>query len=204
MTTPPSSDATLAGPLDGIAIVEAATHYAATPAAGAMLAELGARVIKIEPVTGDPYRGQVATLGRDNLVRSVQGKENLALNLKDAKGQEILHRLVAKADGFIHNFRAGVPERLGIDHDSLRRVNPKLVYQYGASYGSVAPTVVSPRSTRLSQRLWGGARISPVKAIDRCASRAPTRPPRRVPRSACCSASSPVTAPAGVSTSNPR
>ena len=82
----------LAGPLDGITIVEAAYYYA-TPFATALLAELGARVIKIEPINGDPYRllgrgggDPVAALGHNNMVRAMQGKESIALNLKDERG----------------------------------------------------------------------------------------------------------------------
>jgi crotonobetainyl-CoA:carnitine CoA-transferase CaiB-like acyl-CoA transferase len=130
--------AALAGPLEGITIVEAATFYAAS-AAIAMLAELGARVIKVEPATGDPYRRSVRGMGHDNLVRAMQGKENLAVDLKDERGRAVVHRLVARADAFVHNFRLGVPERLGIDYDTLRSINPRLVYQYSASYGSVGP-----------------------------------------------------------------
>ena len=147
------SGRSLKGPLDGITIVEAAYYYA-TPFATALLAELGARVIKIERLQGDPYRalngdpyglqgGNVTdpllNLGQNNMVRAMQGKECLALNLKDPRGREILHRLVAEADAFIHSFRAGVPESLGIDYATLKKINPKLVYHYAASYGSVGP-----------------------------------------------------------------
>lgn len=135
----------LRGPLDGITIVEAAYYYA-TPFATALLAELGARVIKIEPVAGDPYRllgrgggDPVLALGHNNMVRAMQGKESIALNLKDPRGREILHRIVADADLFVHSFRGRVPETLGIDEASLRAVNPGLVYQYAASYGSMGP-----------------------------------------------------------------
>ncbi len=142
----------LRGPLDGVTIVECAYYYA-TPFATALLADLGARVIKIERLQGDPYRllggdpygmsdggsDPVLNLGHNNMVRAMQGKESIALNLKDERGREILHRLVAEADVFIHSFRPGVPESLGIDYETLRRVNPALVYQYGASYGSVGP-----------------------------------------------------------------
>jgi crotonobetainyl-CoA:carnitine CoA-transferase CaiB-like acyl-CoA transferase len=127
-----------AGPLDGVVVVEVASHYA-TPTATAQLADLGARVIKVEPVTGDAYRHAVQGMGHDNLVRAVQGKQNIAVDLKDPRGQEIVHRLVARADVFIHNFRLGVPERLGIDPATLHALNPRLVYQYGASYGSTGP-----------------------------------------------------------------
>ena len=85
LTLPTPSRATLAGPLDGITIVEAAYYYA-TPFATALLAELGARVIKIEPVYGDPYRllaratgDPVGNVGHNNMVRAMQGKESIAL-----------------------------------------------------------------------------------------------------------------------------
>ena len=140
----------LKGPLDGITIVEAAYYYA-TPFATALLAELGARVIKIEPIYGDPYRllaratgDPVGNVGHNNMVRAMQGKESIALNLKDERGQEILHRLVADADVFVHSFRPGVPEALGIDEPTLRKLNPRLVYQYAASYGSVGPYAGQP------------------------------------------------------------
>jgi crotonobetainyl-CoA:carnitine CoA-transferase CaiB-like acyl-CoA transferase len=141
----PPTRTQLAGPLDGVTIVEAAYYYA-TPFASALLAELGARVIKVEPVNGDPYRllgrgggDPVEALGQNNMVRAMQGKEDIALNLKDPRGREILHRLVAEADVFVHSFRGHVPEALGIDFETLRKVNPRLVYQYAASYGSTGP-----------------------------------------------------------------
>ena len=139
-----------AGPLDGITIIEAGYYYA-TPFATALLAELGARVIKIEPINGDPYRllgrgggDPVAALGHNNMVRAMQGKESIALNLKDERGREIIHRLVAGADLFVHSFRGKVPESLGIDEQTLRAIKPDLVYQYAASYGSVGPYARQP------------------------------------------------------------
>jgi crotonobetainyl-CoA:carnitine CoA-transferase CaiB-like acyl-CoA transferase len=141
---------TLRGPLDGISVVEAAYYYA-TPFATALLAELGARVIKIEPVAGDPYRrlgrgggDPVTALGHNNMVRAMQGKESIAIDLKDPRGREIVLRLVADADLFVHSFRGSVPDALGIDEASLRAVNPRLVYQYAASYGSVGPYARQP------------------------------------------------------------
>jgi crotonobetainyl-CoA:carnitine CoA-transferase CaiB-like acyl-CoA transferase len=140
----------LTGPLEGVTIVEAAYYYA-TPFATALLAELGARVIKIEPVRGDPYRllgrgggDPVTALGHNNMVRAMQGKESIALNLKDERGRAILHRLVAGADLFVHSFRGSVPQALGIDEETLRRINPDLVYQYAASYGSAGPYARQP------------------------------------------------------------
>jgi crotonobetainyl-CoA:carnitine CoA-transferase CaiB-like acyl-CoA transferase len=136
-------------PLEGITILEAAYYYA-TPFATSLLSELGARVIKIEPMAGDPYRrvqqgpDPVRNLGQNNMVRAMQGKESIVLDLKHPSGQEILHRLVAQADVFVHNFRPGVPESLGIDPATLQAINPKLVYQYAAAYGSDGPYASQP------------------------------------------------------------
>jgi crotonobetainyl-CoA:carnitine CoA-transferase CaiB-like acyl-CoA transferase len=147
---PTATKPALARPLSGITIVEAGYYYA-TPFATALLAELGARVIKIEPVNGDPYRllgrgsgDPVAALGHNNMVRAMQGKESIALNLKDERGKEIVRQLVAAADLFVHSFRGSVPEALGIDEPTLRQVNPRLVYHYAASYGSVGPYARQP------------------------------------------------------------
>lgn len=145
VSVPAPTRSSLKGPLDGITIIEAAYYYA-TPFAASLLAELGARVIKIEPIYGDPYRllarasgDPVGNVGHNNMVRAMQGKESIALNLKDPRGREIMHKLVAGADVFMHSFRPGVPESLGIDEKTLREINPTLVYQYAASYGSTGP-----------------------------------------------------------------
>lgn len=140
----------LRGPLDGITVVEAGYYYA-TPFATALLAELGARVIKVEPVRGDPYRllgrgggDPVTALGHNNMVRAMQGKESIAIDLKHPRGREVMHRLIAQADLFVHSFRGKVPESLGIDAATLRAINPRLVYQYAASYGSTGPHAKQP------------------------------------------------------------
>jgi crotonobetainyl-CoA:carnitine CoA-transferase CaiB-like acyl-CoA transferase len=139
-----STGASLSKPLEGVTIVECAYYYA-TPFGTALLAELGARIIKVEPLQGDPYRrlavseDPVKALGHNNMARAMQGKQSIGINMKDERGKKILHQIVEKADMFIHNFRAGVPEKLGIDEATLRKINPGLVYEYGASYGSKGP-----------------------------------------------------------------
>jgi crotonobetainyl-CoA:carnitine CoA-transferase CaiB-like acyl-CoA transferase len=127
-------------PLEGITVIEAAGWLAA-PFSGALLADLGARVIKVEPLTGDPYRRMISN---ENMIRAFQGKENIAVNLKTREGLEIVHELVKRADIFMHNFRPGVPARLGIDYETLKQLKPDLVYVYAGSYGSVGPD--SPRA----------------------------------------------------------
>ncbi|MGO8863569.1 MAG: CaiB/BaiF CoA transferase family protein [Acidimicrobiales bacterium] len=122
-------------PLEGVLILELASWLAA-PFGGALLADLGARVIKVEPPAGDPFRRMPAN---ENMVRSMQGKESIAVDLKATAGREILHQLMAKADVLFHNFRPGAPERLGVDYASVREIKPDIVYLHAASYGSAGP-----------------------------------------------------------------
>jgi crotonobetainyl-CoA:carnitine CoA-transferase CaiB-like acyl-CoA transferase len=121
-------------PLDDITIVEAAFAYAA-PQAATLLAEMGARVIKVEPPGGDPARRN----WRTTYAKETPGKESVILDLKSTEGRQLLHELVAKADVFLHNFRPGVPQRLGADYETLSAINPRLVYAYGSCYGSTGP-----------------------------------------------------------------
>jgi crotonobetainyl-CoA:carnitine CoA-transferase CaiB-like acyl-CoA transferase len=78
-------------------------------------------------------------LTNENMIRSFQGKENVAINLKTDEGVAIFHELVKHADVVMHNFRPGVPERLRIDYQTLKNLKPDLVYVYAASYGSQGP-----------------------------------------------------------------
>ena len=82
------------------------------------------------------------------MVRAMQGKESIALNLKDPRGREILHRLVAQADVFVHSFRPGVPESLGIDEATLRAINPTSSTSTPRRTARPARTRASPPSTR--------------------------------------------------------
>ena len=183
----PSRTGLACGPLAGITIVEAAYYYA-TPFATALLADLGARVIKIEPVKGDPYRAlaggavgsdPVLNLGHNNMVRAMQGKDSIALNLKDPRGRHIVRQLVGKADVFVHSFRPGVPESLGIDEDTLRAIKPDIVYQYGASYGSTGPYSRQPAIDPVIAALPAPPLTKRDKAIRRSPRQVPirSRPP---------------------------
>jgi crotonobetainyl-CoA:carnitine CoA-transferase CaiB-like acyl-CoA transferase len=118
-------------PLAGITVVELA-YFLAAPLAGAVLAELGARVIKVEPLSGDPFR----RVG-PQAARLLHGKESIALDLKSEKGRAVLSELMADADVVYTNFRPTAHERLGCDYASAQAVNPQIIYLYAASYGSV-------------------------------------------------------------------
>jgi crotonobetainyl-CoA:carnitine CoA-transferase CaiB-like acyl-CoA transferase len=140
-------------PLGDLLVLELAT-WVATPLAATLLAELGARVIKIEPIGGEPFR-QV----RHGVpwLKTMQGKQSVALDLKQPEAREIVHALARRADVLLHNYRPGVPERLGIDYATLRRLNPRLVYVYGASYGSTGPCAQKPAYHPTAGALCGEA-----------------------------------------------
>lgn len=131
---PPAATATPRRlPLEGVTILEIA-YFVAGPLATTMMAELGARVIKVEPLDGDPYR----RTGMQS-AKFLAGKESIALDLKHPDARRVVHDLIRASDALIHGFRAGVPERLGIDEATARALRPGIVYLNAASYGSKGP-----------------------------------------------------------------
>ncbi|RAY12669.1 CoA transferase [Actinomadura craniellae] len=135
-----------AGPLTGVRVVEVASHVF-VPIAGAVLAEWGADVVKIEhPETGDPYRGLVtAGLHKEYNGVDVQfqaanrGKRSVGLDLKHPGGRRLLSRLLAAADVFATNLRPAACERLGIDVAGVRADNPSIIYVSGSAFGPHGP-----------------------------------------------------------------
>jgi len=140
------------GLLSGVTVLELGM-WIALPFAGALLADLGARVIKLEPLTGDPMRGSGPTLS----TKMVQGKETVCLDLKAPESREIVVRLVERADVLLHSYRPGVPERLGIDFETLRAINPRLVHLYNGSYGSTGPKAFAAAFHVTGGAVCGGA-----------------------------------------------
>ena len=133
------------GPLRGVTVVEFGNLIAA-PYAGMMLADLGARVIKVEPRSGDlgrqfgPYqKGESAFFMAVN-----RGKESLALDTKDWVAKRVLDNLVRKADVVLHNLRHGAMERLGLGEDRCRGLNPNLIYAVVSAFGSEGPYAKRP------------------------------------------------------------
>lgn len=127
-------------PLAGIKVLDLSA-YIAGPYGCALLGDMGADVIKVEPPEGDNLRKYPSTLASESraFLGINRNKRGLCLNLKEAAGHEILLRLVRQADVLVHNFRPGVPERLRIDFATLSAVNPRLVYCAMTGYGAVGP-----------------------------------------------------------------
>ncbi|MGZ5394775.1 MAG: CoA transferase [Mycobacterium sp.] len=123
-------------PFDGITVVEFGCFYA-MPYGTAMLAALGARVIKIEDGKGDPHRNsfgpEVAS------AKTTAGKESLSVDLRTAEGRAVAQQVVAQADAFVNGFRSGVADKLGLGYKELSELNPKLLYVHAAGYGTDGP-----------------------------------------------------------------
>jgi crotonobetainyl-CoA:carnitine CoA-transferase CaiB-like acyl-CoA transferase len=151
-------------PLAGIRIVDFSTIIAG-PLATSMLADLGARVIKVEGVEGDPYRhllphGLLA-------VKTNAGKESIALDAKSEAGREIVRELIATADVVVHNFRAGVDERLGIDEPTCRALAPNCIWVATRGYGLNGPDALRPATHPVIGAAMSGAGYQAGVALDR-------------------------------------
>jgi crotonobetainyl-CoA:carnitine CoA-transferase CaiB-like acyl-CoA transferase len=124
-------------PLEGVTVMEFATMYAG-PYASALLADLGARVIKVESLEGDPIRRAVA-FPEAGGAKVMQGKESICLDLRSAEGRQIAHELARRSDVVLQSFRAGAAERVGVDEATLKAINPDLVYLNASGYGTDGP-----------------------------------------------------------------
>ena len=128
------------GPLSGVRVLDLSA-YIAGPYGCTLLADQGAEVIKVEPPAGDNLRKYPSTLEAESraFLGVNRSKRGVVLDLKQPDQRAVLMRLVREADVLVHNFRPGVPARLGIDFDSLQRLNPRLVYCAVTGYGETGP-----------------------------------------------------------------
>jgi crotonobetainyl-CoA:carnitine CoA-transferase CaiB-like acyl-CoA transferase len=124
-------------PLAGVTVLELAVLFAA-PYGATLLTDLGARVIKLEQLSGDPVRNMPG-FPEVGGAKATQGKESVAVDISTPEGREIVHRLAARADAVIEGFRSGAAERHGVDAATLRRINPDLVYLSAHGYGMGGP-----------------------------------------------------------------
>ena len=142
--------------LADITVIECST-FVTGPYAASLLADLGARVIKIEsPPDGDPYRYFAAdAFFSPNFAHLNRNKESLALDLKSDRGKEICVDLIKKADVFVENFRPGTAERLGLGYEALRFVNRRLIYCSISAFGQTGPYADKPGFDTLGQAMSG-------------------------------------------------
>lgn len=152
-------------PLEGILVLEFC-QFLAGPSAGLKLADLGARVIKIErPITGDACR-QLAIknlfIEDDSLLFHTinRNKESYAADLKNPEDLETIKKLIAKADVMTHNFRPGVMEKIGLAYLSVQAINPKIIYATVTGYGNEGPWVNKPGQDLLIQAVSGLSYLS--------------------------------------------
>ena len=129
-----------AGPLSGVRVLDLSA-YIAGPYGCTLLADQGADVLKIEPPDGDNLRKYPSTLQAESraFIGVNRSKLGMTLDLKKPQGFATLLKLVREADVLVHNFRPSVPKRLGIDHEQLNLINPRLVYCAVSGYGETGP-----------------------------------------------------------------
>lgn len=157
MMTSPNGVAPAGKPLDGYTVLEFATIIA-TPIGVSMLADLGARVIKVEPIGGDPFRDMGGGPLRGLLASKTNAaKESICIDLKSEEGQAIVADLIAQSDAIVHNYRPGVPDRLGIGYETARAIKPEIVWVSANGYGPDAPGARRPSAHPIPGAVIGGA-----------------------------------------------
>ena len=154
--------------LDGLKVIDMG-HVVAGPSAASLLADWGADVTKVEPLSGEwmrHYRGHLEADpvmemegGQVNWLVELlnRGKKGLAVDLRKEQGRAVLHRLVEGADIFLSNYEASTLDKLGLDYDTLSAINPRLIYALLTGFGAVGP---DKDERGYDQLLWGRAGLS--------------------------------------------
>lgn len=163
----------MAKPLDGLKVIDL-TSALSGPFCTMMLADYGAEVIKVEPLAGDQTRdwgpmeeksGESAYFAAFN-----RDKKGVTLNLKDPKGVELFYEIVKDADILVENYKVGVAKKLGIDYESVKKVNPTIIYAAGTGFGQYGPIAHRPCYDIVAQAMGGMINLTghpdgaPVKA----------------------------------------
>ncbi len=143
------------GALDGVKVLELG-NFISGPYAAMLLADMGAEVVKVEnPKGGDPFRAWDLGGDRPNFWAYNRGKKSVTLNLQTPEGLEIFHQLCRKADVVLENYRPGVTKKLGIDYESLRPLNERLIYCSITGMGATGPYAHRPAYDTVGQGLGG-------------------------------------------------
>ena len=157
--------------LDGIVVLDT-TQVMAGPYCAMLLADMGARVIKVEPPGGDSTRSMAGAHGSDSPAFNAvnRGKHGIVLDLNDERARAVFRRLARTADILVENYRPGVMARLGLDYQTLHRENPRLIYASISGHGQTGPWSSKGGFDLIAQGLsglmsvTGTANEAPVKA----------------------------------------
>ncbi len=174
-------------PLEGIKVLDFSIAVAA-PFGGAMLADMGAEVIKVERVQGEAQRlglpaGMDDVLDTDVSGRADKadwmafnrGKQDLAVDIRTEKGKEIVLKLAKETDVILQSFRPGVAERLGIGYEDIAKINPRVIYASFSGYGETGPTAHRAGGDMWSQAMSGMVSVNGY----------PDGPPQMIPFPLC-------------------
>ena len=145
-----------AHPLSEITVLDLSTIQAG-PYGASLLADLGARVIKIDATDRRVDEGRRSTAQSIAEPRTYAGKEGIQIDLQTPEGREIAHKLIARADVLMHNFRLGVPERLAIDWETCRKINPGIIHLWMGTYGENGEHARRPGAHPIPGAIMGGA-----------------------------------------------
>ncbi len=149
------------GPLNGLVVMDVSI-MAAGPWTAALLGMLGAEVIKIEPPDGDGTRWVEPTQNGmgTNFISMNVNKKDMTLDLKHPGDNETARKLASKCDIFVQNFRVGVIERLGLDYETLRKINPRIIYCAISGFGEVGPLAKTGCADSIMQAFSGFASLN--------------------------------------------
>jgi crotonobetainyl-CoA:carnitine CoA-transferase CaiB-like acyl-CoA transferase len=147
------------GPLEGLRVADF-TQLAQGPFSTQILGDLGADIIKIEPVKGDWMRhwtmANVSVNGEGvSFLTLNRNKRSIAIDLKNPQGMEVVLRIIGESDVLVENFRPGVMKRLGLDYEMLHEKFPELVYVASSGWGQTGPYVTRPGQDLLAQAISG-------------------------------------------------
>lgn len=170
---PDTAAASAALPLAGVRVLDF-SQVMAGPFSTMLLADLGADVIKIEPPTGDQTRSSMGfkMKGPDSMgfLNMNRNKRSITIDLKTDAGREAFYKLTETADILVENYRPGVVKKLGVDYDTLKKINPKLIYASISGFGQTGPWADRPGFDLMAQAMSGVMSVTghpgmpPVKA----------------------------------------
>lgn len=153
-------------PLSGVRILDL-THMLSGPYGAMILADLGADTIKVEPLAGEGTRKLLATDPKHSVegmgayfITLNRNKKSVCIDLKCPRGLQLFYDLVKESDVVINNYSAGVPQRLKIDYDSLRKINPRIITCSVTGFGSSGPSYKRPAFDQVAQATGGGMSIT--------------------------------------------